>query len=119
MPTRKVMIIGLDAVTLELIRPWAEEGRLPNLARFLDEGASGPLRSTLPPGSPAAWSTFATGMNPGGHGVLGFYQLHADSYEPRLMNASSRAGTTFWEVAGQHGVRGGVLNLPFTFPPRP
>jgi predicted AlkP superfamily phosphohydrolase/phosphomutase len=119
MPTRKVMIIGLDAVTLELIRPWAEEGRLPNLARFLDEGACGPLRSTLPPGSPAAWSTFATGMNPGGHGILSFYQLHADSYEPRLMNAATRAGATFWEVAGQHGIRGGVLNLPFTFPPRP
>ena len=113
------MVIGLDAVTLELLRPWAEEGRLPNLARFLGDGASGPLRSTVPPNSPAAWSTFATGMNPGQHGILGFHQFLPEEYEPHLMNAASRRGETFWEIAGRHGLRGGVINLPFTFPPRP
>ena len=118
MPTRKVMVIGLDAVTFELMGPWADEGRLPNLACFLANGASGPLRSTLPPSSPAAWSTFATGMNPGQHGILGFHQFHPERYEPQLMNAAGRRGTTFWEIAGRHGVRGGVINLPFTYPPR-
>jgi len=54
MPKAKVMVIGLDAVTLDLVRPWARQGLLPNLKRFLDRGASGTLQSTVPVMSPAA-----------------------------------------------------------------
>ncbi|KPK65046.1 MAG: hypothetical protein AMK73_04085, partial [Planctomycetes bacterium SM23_32] len=115
----KVMIIGLDAATLDLVRAWAEEGRLPNLARFLREGAWGLLQSTLPVMSPAAWSTFATGLNPGKHGILNFYHFYPDRYEPRYVNASHRRGSTFWEVAGQQDVRGGIINVPVTYPARP
>ena len=112
------MVIGLDGATLQLVKPWAAEGRLPNLAEFLASGAAGALRSTLPPDSPTAWSTFATGLNPGQHGVLSFYQWRPDAYKPEVMNASRRRGATFWEIAGRHGIRGGVLNVPVTFPPR-
>ncbi len=119
MSSRKVMIVGLDAATLSLVRPWAQEGRLPAFARFMDEGAAGVLRSTLPPCSPAAWSTFATGTNPGRHGLLGFHQFGPRDYEPHLMSAAERRGATFWEIAAGHGVRGGLLNVPFTYPPRP
>ena len=58
-------------------------------------------------------------MNPGQHGLLGFHQFNPHDYVPHLMNAAQRRGATFWEIAGEHGVRGGVLNLPFTYPPRP
>ena len=118
MASGRVMIIGLDSATLDLVRPWVREGRLPNLGRFLTDGASGVLRSTMPPCSPASWSTFATGTNPGQHGLLGFHQFTPYDYAPHLMNAAQRRGATFWEIAGQHGVRGGVINLPFTYPPR-
>jgi predicted AlkP superfamily phosphohydrolase/phosphomutase len=116
---RRTMIIGLDALTPELTWPWAAEGVLPNMARIMGRGASGPLRSTLPPWSPAAWSTFATGKNPGKHGIIGFQQFTHQDYRPRLMSAADRAGVTFWEIAGRHGIRGGIINLPVSFPPRP
>jgi predicted AlkP superfamily phosphohydrolase/phosphomutase len=112
------MIIGLDALTLDLVRPWAKESRLPNLARFLNCGAFGTLRSTLPVVSPAAWSTFATGTNPAKHGITDFRLLLSDSYVPRFASAAYRRGETFWEVAGQHAIRGGVVNVPVTYPPR-
>jgi predicted AlkP superfamily phosphohydrolase/phosphomutase len=113
------MVIGLDAATFRLLRPWAEEGRLPNLKRFLDEGAFGVLRSTVPPNSPAAWSTFATGVNPGAHGILTFHQFFPHDYNPHLMNAARRSGETFWEIAGRHGRKGGIINLPYTYPAKP
>jgi predicted AlkP superfamily phosphohydrolase/phosphomutase len=118
MPQAKVMIIGVDAATLELARPWMEAGRLPNLARIASRGACGPLTTVLPPVSPAAWSTFATGLNPGKHGILTFAQLFADSYEPVFVNASGRRGATFWELAGRRGIRGIIINVPCTYPPR-
>ena len=119
MSAGRVMIIGLDAATFDLLRPWADEGRLPNLASFFEHGAWAPLSSTVPAMSPAAWSTFATGVNPGKHGILGFYQFPPRAYTPHLVNAASRCGATFWEIAGQQGVKGGIINVPFTYPPRP
>ena len=116
---RRVMVIGLDAATMALVRLFAAEGRLPHLSRFLDRGAAGLLRSTLPILSSAAWSTFATGTNPGQHGVTDFRLLAADSYEPRFCNALNRRGATLWEIAGRQGVRGGVINVPITYPPQP
>jgi len=118
MGSKKVMVIGLDAATLDLVRPWAAAGRLPNLRRFMEQGAFGPLRSTLPVMSPAAWSTFATGVNPGKHGIIDFCQLAPDNYEARFVNARDRRGRTFWEIAGDHGCQGGVINVPITYPPR-
>jgi len=119
MSDNRVLVIGLDAATLELARPWCEEGYLPNLKAFIDHGASGPLRAPLPVQSPASWSTFATGTNPGKHGILNFAQLPADSYRAFFANASHRRGGLFWEMAGEEGVRVGIVNLPFTYPPRP
>lgn len=68
----RVMVIGLDGATLDLVRPWAESGYLPTFARLMKEGASGQLRSTTPPVTGPAWSSFATGKNPGKHGFFDF-----------------------------------------------
>ena len=57
----KVVIIGLDAATWTLIRPWMAEGGMPNLAKLMKEGVSGTLRSILPPITPPAWTSFMTG----------------------------------------------------------
>ena len=34
----KILIIGLDAATMDLIEPWAATGQLPTLARLMSEG---------------------------------------------------------------------------------
>jgi len=119
MTDRKVMVIGLDAATLALVEMWAGQGRLPHLARFMAEGAYGTLTSTLPAISPAAWSSFATGCNPGKTGIVDFCQLAADRYKAAFVSSASVRPRTFWEVAGEQGIRGGVVNVPVTYPPRP
>ena len=45
---RKLMIVGIDGATFDLIKPWAEEGSLPNFKRLLEEGCHGKLKSTIP-----------------------------------------------------------------------
>ena len=72
--TSKVLVIGLDGATFDLMLPWIEAGELPTLGRMLSEGSSGPLRSTYPPVTAAAWSTFMTRKNPGKHGIYGFFR---------------------------------------------
>ena len=45
----KVLIIGLDGATFDIIKPWIEKGELPTLKNLMKEGVHGDLRSTIPP----------------------------------------------------------------------
>jgi len=113
----RVMLVGFDGATLELIHAWAEAGLLPTFQRLMAQGAHGPLRSTMPPVTPAAWSTLATGMNPGKHGLFDFYARRKGSYETEVVNASHRRGASLWRLLSQAGKRVMVFNVPATYPP--
>jgi predicted AlkP superfamily phosphohydrolase/phosphomutase len=114
---QKVVVIGLDGATPQLLWPWAREGKLPTLARLIVKGVHGELRSTIPPLSPSAWSSFATGKNPGKHCVFDHVRRRPGSYELEPMNASKRQGKTLWHLLSDHGLNVGVVNVPGTYPP--
>jgi predicted AlkP superfamily phosphohydrolase/phosphomutase len=113
----RVMIIGLDGATLDLIRPWADAGILPTFKRLFKDGASGTLRSTIPPITPAAWSSFMTGVNPGKHGVFDFTMHKDDAYELNMVRSTNRQAPSIWQLASQAGRRVAVFNVPVTYPP--
>lgn len=115
----RVLIIGLDGATFDLVMPWVESGRLPHLSRLLRDGVSGKLRSTTPPMSPPAWNSFMTGKNPGKHGIFDFTERKPQSYEARFINASWRKTPAFWHDLSEAGKRVAVLSVPFTYPPEP
>ena len=100
---RKVLVIGLDAATLNLIQPWAEEGRLPNSARFFREGAYGHLESVPNMNSASAWSSLVTGKNPGKHGIFWFVEENVQDYEHTYVNASFRDGAAVWRILSEQG----------------
>lgn len=112
----KLLIIGLDGATFDLLRPWAEQGHLPNIARLMDSGVTGNLESTMPPVTSPAWPSFMTGKNPGRHGVFDFIRPNAGSFE--MVNATQIDGKLMWELLGDAGHSVGVLNVPITYPPR-
>jgi predicted AlkP superfamily phosphohydrolase/phosphomutase len=113
----RVLVIGLDGATLDLIEPWATAGYLPNFARLLGEGSSGTLMSTIPPVSPAAWSSFMTGKNPGKHGVFDFTVRDLSSYGVKV--ALRPAEPTVWGLLSAQGKRVCVVNVPQCYPPEP
>ena len=84
----RCLVVGLDGATLDLIRPWAADGRLPNMARLMEVGAQGELRTTLPPQTSPAWPSFMTGMNPGRHGVFDFLRRRPGGFNYRVFIAS-------------------------------
>jgi len=113
----KVMIVGFDAATWDLAKPWVAEGFMPNLARLMAEGTRGQLESIVPPITPPAWTSFTTGKNPGKHGVFHFMESAPDTYALRYTNASSRRTRTIWKILNQAGIATGTANIPFTYPP--
>jgi predicted AlkP superfamily phosphohydrolase/phosphomutase len=113
---RKIMIIGLDGVPLDIIQPWAQSGYLPNMQRLMGDGAVGQLRSTVPPTSGPSWSSFVTGMNPGKTGIYDFLYRKEGTYSFPPVNASQRGGTTMFRYLSNAGYQVGVLNLPMSYP---
>src|SRR5947207_2260504 len=116
----RILIVGLDGATWSLLEPWARMGRMPALAALMDRGAWGPLRSTIPPLTLPAWSSFLTGKNPGAHGVFAFRRLYPDRYEPGgLASAADLRASTMWDVAGRAGRHVGAISVPPSYPLRP
>jgi predicted AlkP superfamily phosphohydrolase/phosphomutase len=115
----KVVIIGLDGATFDLIKPWADEGHLPNLSRLIAEGAWGNLKSTQPPHSAPAWTTFSTGLNPGRHGVYFFVAPSFDKNRFRPISSETIRGRRLWQLISDQGGRVGTVNVPMSYPPVP
>jgi predicted AlkP superfamily phosphohydrolase/phosphomutase len=85
----RLLVIGLDGATFDLVAPWAAAGELPVLARLMASGAWGPLRSTVPAATFPAWTSLVTGVNPGRHGVLDFVERLPGTFRVRFVNGSS------------------------------
>jgi len=112
----RVLVIGLDGATFDLIHPWAYAGDLPNLAKLMAEGVHGPLESTIPPVTAPAWATFATGKNPGKHGVFDFIRPRGGEFD--MVNATSIRAPTLWRILSEADRTVGVMNVPVTYPPQ-
>jgi len=112
-----VLVIGIDGCPWDYLLPLLEAGRLPNLARLMGQGSYGILRSTVPPLSPVAWSSFVTGRRPERHGIFDFWHPEDEGFRPAL--ASDRAGAPFWRQLNRAGIGCGVVNIPLSHPPEP
>jgi predicted AlkP superfamily phosphohydrolase/phosphomutase len=116
---RRLLVLGLDGGTFDLVRPWADEGRMPTFARVLDGGAWGYLRSVPNINTAPAWTTFMTGVNPGKHGVFWFAEEGDEPGKVRFVTASDRDATTIWTLLSDAGYEVCVVNVPLTYPVEP
>jgi len=114
----RLLIVGWDGATWHTLDPLIRLGAMPNLAALVRQGVRGPLKSTLPPLTGPAWTTFMTGKNPGQHGFFDWGALDSN-YILRFCNLGELPDYPFWHYLDQAGWRVGVFNVPFTYPPQP
>jgi predicted AlkP superfamily phosphohydrolase/phosphomutase len=113
----RVLVIGIDGATFDLIKPWASTGHLPTLARLLDTGTHATLLSTHQSNSAQAWSSFITGKNAGSHGIYDFVSPVPGTYDVRFVSSALREGKSLWRLLSEADKRVGVMNVPITYPP--
>lgn len=113
------MVLGLDGATYDLIKPWVSEGHLPTFSRLFRQGASGDLRSTTPPMTAPAWTAFATGTNPGKHGLYDWIARDEGSYRFSPVLSVDCVTPTLYDLLSQAGRRVVAMNIPMTYPPTP
>ena len=105
--SKKVLFIGLDGSTFDILDPLMKTGIMPRLKRFNEEGVRGLLETTIPPITPTAWVSWMTGKNPGKHGVFEFLLRRKGSgaLPDQPVSSRSRDGLPFWDVLGRMGKR--------------
>ncbi len=113
----KVIMIGLDGATWDVLDSLAEGGELPNLTKIRDGGAHGVLESVIPPITPSAWTSFMTGVNPGKHGIFGFGKRPDNAYSMAWCNYSDIRSPTFQKILSSENKRVVMVDVPFTYPP--
>jgi len=138
---RKLIFLGLDGLDPRLAERFMAEGKLPNFSGLMKQGSFRRLRTTFPPLSPVAWSTFATGVNPGRHNIFDYLNRNLKSYLPELSSSKVRGprkfwkigryripldrpyvelrrkSQPFWKILGEHHIGCTILRVPITFPP--
>lgn len=136
-PLHKVVVLGFDGVDPDLVKRYMLEGALPNIARLSREGTFQELGTTNPPESPVSWASFATGTNPGKHGIFDFLKRDPNTYFPdialitrekprflwglipikRARIINNRKGDTFYKLAALNGMKVTLIRMPLDFPP--
>jgi len=130
---KKVIVIGLDGVEPSIVDSMLETGQLPNLAELRARGGYARVATTTPAQTPVAWSTFATGVNPGSHGIFDFltrdprtylpdfalnrYESKSAFLPPKVVNL--RRGVTVWDLLGKAGIPSAILRCPCSYPADP
>lgn len=137
---KKVVVLGLDGMDPKIIRALMDQGRMPNFKKLEAMGAFRPLQTTMPALSPVAWSSFITGMTPGGHGIPDFVardpltyapffaiwesrdvtrSIQLGDYEIALEGGDTqnlRHGKPFWAYLTEAGIPATVIKIPTNFP---
>ena len=108
----EVIVIGLDGATWDLIKPWADEDKLPTFKKLMDEGAWGKLTSTLPPVTFPAWECIFTGVNPGKLGVYAFVSINTENKSFRVNVPSSFMGKPVWKILNEYGLSTCMIGIP-------
>jgi len=127
----KTIVLGLDAFDPRLFENLLAQGKLPNLEKLAGQDSYSHLGVSNPPQSEVSWTSIATGLNPGGHGIFDFVHRDPASYTPfvsllptkktigGIQFASPFTAPTFFEHAVRKGFPAKALWWPATFPARP
>lgn len=107
----RAFVLGLDGIPWNLIEKWTAAGELPNFSRLVEEGAAGPMKSTMPPVTALAWPTIATGVWPDKHGIYSFDKLSREHTQSMTTSADMRQ-PELWDILSPSLVG----NVPMTYP---
>jgi predicted AlkP superfamily phosphohydrolase/phosphomutase len=112
-PKPHVVVIGVNGMEMDVIRPLILQGKMPNLASVIKRGSYGKLRTVSAPNCPRVYSTLFTSTAPEEHGVSGFIVGGITA------NTNMLKEEPIWSILSKSDVTVGMANVPATFPVLP
>ncbi len=108
--TKRVLLLGWDAADWKFLTPLLDAGKMPNLQRLIDGGASSRVATLRPILSPILWTSIATGKNGDKHDILGFVEPRPDGEGLRPVASTSRRAKALWNILSQSRMDSIVVN---------
>src|SRR5260370_31609034 len=112
-PKPRVIVVGVNGMELDIIRPLLLKGQMPNLSKVIENGAYGKLRTVSAPNCPRVYTTLFTSTSPEEHGVTGFLVGGITA------NTNILTEEPAWSILSERRVTVAVSKLPPTFPVMP
>ena len=112
----RVLVIGLDGATWDLINPLAYKGVLPTFKKLMENGVWGVLKSCIPPITIPAWACMMTGKNPGKIGTIHFLMRAEDSYEFKPVKLHLESLNPIWKLLNSYGRKVNLFYVPSIIP---
>ncbi|HWB55633.1 MAG TPA: alkaline phosphatase family protein [Gaiellaceae bacterium] len=113
----RVLVVGWDGADWDILDPLLAAGELPALQALVERGQRGVARSCLPSHSWAAWPTFLTGRDPGGHGVFDILEYLPGATRRPPVSWQSILAPTWPDRLSSAGKSTLLVNVPLTYPP--
>jgi predicted AlkP superfamily phosphohydrolase/phosphomutase len=112
----KILIIGLDGATWNVLDDFLLEQCMPNLNKLKSDGSSGVLRSTEPPITASSWTTCITGCQPCTHGIIGWHEYSCSEDQLRISTSGSCKVPNIWQELSKQSYKVASINVPWTYP---
>ena len=127
----RTVIVGFDSFDPGTFERLLDHGKMPNLAKFANAGGYSRLEVCSPPQTEVSWTSIATGVDPGSHGIFDFVHRDPQTYIPYVSLLPTRQSAvgeqflppyttkTFFHEAADMGYSSTALWWPALFPARP
>src|SRR6202167_4713246 len=112
-PKPHVVVVSVNGMELDVLRPLLLQGKMPNLSSVIKRGAYGKLRTVSAPNCPRVYSTLFTSTTPEEHGVTGFIVGGVTA------NTNMLKEEPIWSILSKNHITVGMANVPATFPVMP
>lgn len=140
----KIIFIGVDGATFDIIKPLIKEGKLPYFKQIMENGCWGELSTLNPTFTPVIWTSVATGKFPAEHGIYFMSKSYLKGMKrpinfrriPQFVGTSKmflllerlgllhttpassqdRKVPALWNIFYKAGLKVGVIRYPVTWP---
>jgi len=127
----RTIIVGFDSFDPEIFEPLQKTGKMPNLSKLVEAGGYSRLEVCSPPQTEVSWTSIATGVDPGSHGIFDFVHRDPQTYIPYVSLLPTKQSVlgeqflhpyttkTLFQEAADMGYPATALWWPALFPARP
>jgi predicted AlkP superfamily phosphohydrolase/phosphomutase len=115
---RRIVLLGIDSVSLDWLETFVRRGVMPNVARLMARGTVSPMTSFSPVDTGTNWASIATGASPMVHGCNMHMHLPGEPLDRQVSSFPSGylRAEPLWLTAQRAGRTAVVFDWPHSYP---
>lgn len=109
-----ILVLGIDGLGTDGLKKFSNMGYLRTINFLAERYTKATAKTCFPPQTVPTWTSIFTGVNPGKHGVFGFFST--EKGETRLCSSLDVKFPYIFEILSMHKRSVLVYNVPLAYP---